>query len=106
MEGMIFWLATVSDADGLYASELIWTDGDREEAWRLLGSESEVREESRRLGIPARLDGPFTIIDPENSATAQARAYLAEVNDDAGDDEPCPIHRRPIGLCPHSCREA
>lgn len=65
MDGMEFWIATVSDGDGLYASELIWCDGDREYAWQSLGSESEVRQEARRLGIPARLDGPFTIGGPQ-----------------------------------------
>lgn len=61
MEGMQYWIASVSDENGLYASELVWGDFDREEAWRVLGDTCGVRDESRRLGIPARLDGPFAI---------------------------------------------
>ena len=83
MDGMQYWLATVSDADGLYASELIWGDMDRKEAQRVLGSESEVRSESARLNIGIRFDGPFTIPAAQAALSEAARGVVSDLIEEA-----------------------
>lgn len=60
MHGMVYWIATVSDSDGVYASDLIWGDYfDNADVLECLSPD--VRAEAERLGLTVELHGPLTL---------------------------------------------
>lgn len=59
-KGLSYWIATVSDEDGLYASDLIWGDyHNADDVFDMLADD--VKAESARLNLPVEWHGMLTL---------------------------------------------
>lgn len=60
MEGEPYWIATVSDEDGLHASDIVWGDHqDADDAYEKVSQD--VRDASEQYGLPIQWHGPMTL---------------------------------------------
>jgi len=91
MRGMTYWLATVSNEDGLYASELIWADGESAESIREYpSSESELHSEAARYNLAIEWFGPFTLGEPVGGSSCyNCRAARNAINRETGPNWQC-----------------